>query len=140
MNAELATALIRERLSPRRFKHSVQVAELAREMATDFGIDGEKAYLTGILHDCAKGISGDELLRIAEANGLIEDEVERRAPDLLHAPVGAFLLARDYGVGDVEILDAVRFHTLGNSQMSLLAKIIFLADAIEPGRDYPGVD
>lgn len=140
IDEQQAINIIRSRLSANRFKHSLQVAGLAREMAGIFGADPEKSYLTGLLHDYAKGISGTELLRIASENNLIEDEADKQVPDLLHAPVGAFLLRKELEIDDEEILKAVSCHTLGAMQMTILDKIIFLADAIEPGRDYPGVD
>ncbi|HHW62121.1 MAG TPA: HD domain-containing protein [Syntrophomonadaceae bacterium] len=137
--SEQALELIESRLSRRRYEHSLQVALAAREMARDYGLDAEKAYLTGLLHDYAKGLSGAELLRIAEEQRLLQEEIERQVPDLLHATVGAYLLEAEGKVLDPEILYAIRVHTLGAEQMSDFDKIIFLADMIEPGRDYPGL-
>lgn len=135
-----AIEIIRLKLSKHRFEHSLQVANLAQNMAEQFGIDGETAFITGILHDYAKGISGKELLFIAEANNLIVDEVDRKLPDLLHAPVGAFLIKKELGIEDKGIIKAVSCHTLGSLNMTVLDKIIFLADMIEPGRDFPGIE
>jgi predicted HD superfamily hydrolase involved in NAD metabolism len=140
INEQQAIDIIRLRLSANRFKHSLEVAKAAREMAELFGVDQERTYLTGLLHDYAKGISGNELLQIAGENNLIEEEVDKQLPDLLHAPVGAYLLRKELEIDDEEILKAVRCHTLGAFEMSILDKVIFLADMIEPGRDYPGVD
>ncbi len=134
------TEVIHKRLSPARFRHSLQVAQVAAEMAGIYGVDPHKAYLTGLLHDYAKGISGGELLRMAGENGLIRDEADRQVPDLLHAPVGAYLLQHELGIADAEILKAVACHTLGALDMNELDKIIYLADMIEPGRDYPGME
>lgn len=130
--------IIRFKLSRQRFKHSVQVADVARELARHYQLDEEKAYLIGLLHDYAKGIPGDELITIAEGNGLLENAVERLIPDLLHAPVGAWLLENELDINDPEIINAVKYHTLGSMTMSDMDKVIFLADMIEPGRDYPG--
>ncbi|WP_054691970.1 bis(5'-nucleosyl)-tetraphosphatase (symmetrical) YqeK [Syntrophomonas palmitatica] len=130
--------IIQKRLSPRRFQHCLQAAQVAAEMAGIFGADPDKAYLTGLLHDYAKGISGGELLRLADEHSLIQDEVDRWVPDLLHAPVGAYLLRHELGITDAEILKAVTCHTMGALDMNALDKIIFLADMVEPGRDYPG--
>ncbi|MGE5422505.1 MAG: bis(5'-nucleosyl)-tetraphosphatase (symmetrical) YqeK [Ignavibacteriales bacterium] len=140
MDNEAVINIIKGRLSLRRFEHSIQVADTARQMAHRFGADPAKAYFAGLVHDYGKGISGAELLRIAGENGFIEDDVERKSPDLLHAPVGAFLLLRDLGIKDDEVLDAVRYHTLGRIHMSVMDKIIYLADMIEPGRDFPGIE
>ncbi|HWP97213.1 MAG TPA: bis(5'-nucleosyl)-tetraphosphatase (symmetrical) YqeK [Syntrophomonadaceae bacterium] len=138
LNPKEIKEIIRFKLSKHRFKHSLQVAEAARELADHYDQDGEKAYLIGLLHDYAKGISSQELLELAELHGLLEDEVERRVPDLLHAPVGAWLVREELGIEDEAILHAIKVHTLGDFVMSELDKIIYLADMIEPGRDYAG--
>jgi len=141
INASQAIDIISVRLSPRRCRHSMNVAQEAANLADHYGVDREKAYLTGILHDYAKDLKPDDLLLIAGENGLIDYEVERQLPDLLHAPVGAFLLKQELGIEDGEMLEAVRFHTMGSLQMSPLDKIIFLADMIEPDRDaYPDLE
>lgn len=129
-----ALEIIRSRLSPHRWQHSLGTALTAREIADHWGADKEKAYLAGILHDYARDLPGDELVAIATQQGLIEDAIELKVPELLHAPVGAFLLAQDLDLEDPEILEAIRVHTLGSECMDTLGKIIFLADMIEPGR------
>lgn len=134
------TDLMQNRLSRNRFEHSLQVAQVAAEMAAHYGLDEDKAYITGLLHDYAKGISGEDLARIAGDNGLIEDEADLEIPDLLHAPVGAWLLRYELGIDDEEMLRAIAYHTTGALAMSELDKIIYLADMIEPGRDYPGLE
>lgn len=132
--------VLEARLSARRLQHSVNVARVAAGLAEQYGENRDRAYFTGLVHDYAKGMSGDELLTTAESADLITDPVDRRLPDLLHAPVGAFLLRQDMGIEDDEILQAVSSHTLGNFNMSTLDKIIFLADMTEPGRDFPGIE
>lgn len=140
INEQEAKTIIGSRLSPRRYEHSLQVAKVARDMAGHYGVDPDKAYLTGILHDYAKGIAAPDLLSLASAHHLLGHEVDRLVPDLLHAPVGAFLLQSELAIDDEEVLQAVRSHTLGSLDMSKLDKIIYLADMIEPGRDYPGME
>jgi len=140
MDENRAEEIIRARLSENRYRHSMRVASVAREMARAFGLDENKAGLAGIVHDYAKGVPGYELLALAREHNLLEDEVETRSPDLLHASVGAFLLQQEQGLADEEILDAVRNHTLGRVGMTDLEKVLFLADMIEPGRDYPGIE
>lgn len=130
--------ILKRRLSEHRFQHSLAVAWAASELAQIFAEDGDLAYKTGLLHDYAKGISAPDLIAIAVQNNLIEDELEKEVPDLLHAPVGAYLLQTELGVDDPLVLEAVKVHTMGSLTMSKLDKIIFLADMIEPGRDYPG--
>lgn len=139
MNQQEIINILSARLSPHRLQHSLDVAGVARNMAQNYGVDPDKAYTIGLLHDYAKGMSGAALLALANEHSLIEDEVENQVPDLLHAPVGAYLLA-ELGIDDQEILQAVKVHTLGSLEMSRLDKIIFLADMIEPGRDFPGLE
>ena len=140
LDREHLKAIMEKRLSKKRFKHSTEVARVAAEMAVHFGLDEEKAYLTGLLHDYAKGISGEDLVKIARDKGLIENHMDLEIPDLLHAPVGAWLLRHELGIADEEMLRAVAAHTTGALGMSDLEKIIYLADMIEPGRDYPGLE
>jgi predicted HD superfamily hydrolase involved in NAD metabolism len=135
-----ALEIIRFKLSRSRFKHSVHVATTAREMAAQYGFDEERAYLTGLLHDYAKGISGQELIALAKEYSLELGPIDLEVPDLLHGPVGACLLADELDIDDAELLHAVSSHTLGALDMNGLDKIIYLADMIEPGRDYPGME
>jgi len=136
-----AIRLIRERLCDSRWQHSLGVAMTARQMAEQHGEDPDQAYLAGILHDYDRDRSGTELLTLARCHGLIEDEIEVLVPDLLHARVGAWSLRRELGLDDKDLLAAVESHTLGAEKMSKLAKIIFLADMIEPGRrPYPALE
>lgn len=135
-----AKKIIELRLSANRFIHSCNVADVAVKLANHYGVDEEIAYLAGLLHDYAKGLSGDILLKIAEENQLIEDDIEYLIPDVLHAKVGAFLLKKDGITDNNDILQAVDYHTLGAINMNELDKIIFLADMIEPSRDYPTLD
>lgn len=142
-------AVLEERLSPARYAHSLRVVEKAIEMAElgkmrDYGagLNIEKLRLAALLHDYAKDMPKQKLLSLAEQYGLITSEVEKVQPDLLHGAVGAFLCERDFGlpVADEKILHAIRYHTTGCARMSLMDKIVFLADLLEPGRTYDGVD
>ncbi|MGI5880319.1 MAG: bis(5'-nucleosyl)-tetraphosphatase (symmetrical) YqeK [Syntrophomonadaceae bacterium] len=139
-NEQQLQEIIYQRLSSSRFQHSLEVARVARELAEIFGVDVNKAYISGLLHDYAKGLSGEELLSTAEKGKLIQHAMDYQIPDLLHAPVGAWLLQQELGIEDQEILKAVAVHTTGGLDMSKLEEIIYLADMIEPGRDYPGQD
>jgi len=133
-------AIIQKRLSANRYQHSLRVAEVARRLAEQYRVDPGQAYTTGLLHDYAKGLSGQQLLDIAENHGLISHPVDRLVPDLLHGPVGAYLVQTELGLEDVNMLAAIANHTLGALNMSPLEEIVFLADMIEPGRDYPGLE
>jgi len=140
MNEPEIVKLLESKIPPRRVQHCLNVAQVARDLAAIYDVDPDKAYLIGLLHDYAKGIAASDLLVIAVDNQLLADEIERRMPEVLHAPVGAYLLETELGIDDREILQAVKVHTLGALQMSILDKIIFLADMIEPGRDFPGLE
>ncbi|MDD4803288.1 MAG: bis(5'-nucleosyl)-tetraphosphatase (symmetrical) YqeK [Syntrophomonas sp.] len=141
IEAREAIPIVQKRLSVHRFQHSMNVANTAAELAHAFGVDIEKAFLAGILHDYAKNLTAPELIIMADTNGLIDNDMDRETPDLLHAPVGAWLLERELGLKDHGILEAVRVHTLGSLNMSILDKLIFLADMIEPDRQpYPDLE
>lgn len=114
----------------------MQVALLAERMAGVLGADSKKAYVAGILHDIAKEMTGEELLHVCKTEGIKLSAVEENNTVLLHAPVGAHII-KDLGIDDEEIINAVRYHTVGRAGMSLLEKIIYLADMIEPGRSFP---
>lgn len=136
-----AIQIISARLSGYRLQHSLNVAQTARELARCHGADDSKAYLIGILHDYAKNLPPQEMLAVARSKALVTHDIENRVPELLHAPVGAYLLARDLKIEDEEILQAVRVHTLGSTNMGRMDKIIFLADMIEPSRPmYPDLE
>ena len=122
-------------LTPKRYKHVLNVAELAFKMALCFGIDPLKAYKAGLLHDCAKGFSDEEIIAEAKKYGIEPDAVELKTPsNLLHSKVGSFIAAEKYDVDDKEVLDAIYYHTTGRPGMTKLEQIIYVADAIEPGR------
>lgn len=133
-------AELKRRLKPSRYRHSLGVAETAAELAARFGTDIEQARLAGLLHDCAREFSNDSLLEEAEHRGLAIGEVERAMPLLLHAPLGALLVREIYGVEDAAICQAIARHTVGAAGMTPLDKIVWYADMIEPGRDYPQVE
>lgn len=119
-----------------RLEHTIGVAYTAASLAMCYGADMEKALVAGYLHDCAKHLSGEELLKICKKNNLPVSETEEKNPSsLLHGKVGAFLAREKYDVEDEEILSAICYHTTGHPGMTLLEKIIFLSDYMEPGRD-----
>jgi predicted HD superfamily hydrolase involved in NAD metabolism len=99
-----------------------------------YGADLEKADIAGLLHDCAKYLSSEEKLQYAEHYGISISEYERKNPELLHASLGAYIARDRYDIQDEEILSAITWHTTGKPDMSLLDKIIFIADYIEPNR------
>ena len=119
---------------PKRFEHTLGVAYTAAALAMRYDCDVKKAQTAGLLHDCAKCLSDEKRLSICKKNKIPVTELERKNPFLLHAKVGAYLAKEKYGIKDPDILNAVRSHTTGRQYMSLLEKIVFVADYIEPGR------
>lgn len=118
-------------LSAERYSHSLGTAECAKKLAEKFGLNPEKAYVAGLLHDAAKCFSNEKLLEIIHAHLNVE-ESELQNYKTLHAPVSAYIVEKDFGVTDKEILSAIRWHTLGKLDMTDFEKIVFLADKIEP--------
>lgn len=138
INMEELLCWLKENLSEKRYIHSLGTAECARNLAIKFNLDSEKAYMAGLLHDCAKCFPNEKLLEIIE-NNLHVEKVELMNYKTLHAPVSAYIAQKDFGVDDSEILSAIRWHTLGKIDMTDFEKIIFLADKIEPktrDKDY----
>ena len=130
----------REHLSDKRYEHTLRVAETAEHLAGLHGLDVNKARLAGLLHDAAREVGKEELLRVAREEDLLVSDLERERPILLHGPVAAELSRQDLGVEDGEVLDAVRAHTTGEPEMGPLALALYVADKIEPDRDQPGVE
>ncbi|MGN0383138.1 MAG: nicotinate-nucleotide adenylyltransferase [Eubacterium sp.] len=125
---------IRSLMDESRFIHTLGVADTAKKMALRFGANENKAYMAGLLHDCAKCISDNEKVNILNQRGIDITPAESNNKFLLHAKVGAVFAKEKFGITDTEILNAIKYHTTGKPNMTLLEKIIFTADYIEPGR------
>lgn len=123
----------------KRWKHTLGVMDSSVELAKRYGADPARAETAAILHDVAKYWPVERMREVIEQNGL-SAELLRYDKQLWHAEVGAFVAEHDYGIRDAEVLDAIRYHTSGRENMTLLDKIVCLADYIEPGRDFPGVN
>ena len=121
-----------------RYRHSLGVEMAATMLARRHGADEFACACAGLLHDVARDLDAEGLRRLAEE--VEGEEVEAADAVLLHGPVGAVLAAREFGIDDPRVLEAIRFHTTGAPGMSLEAKAVCLADFIEPGRSFPGVD
>ncbi len=124
---------------PKRHAHILGVEETAVELAKRWGADPEAARRAGILHDCTKYLSLEEHLAICAQAGIVPDEMEAGSAKLLHSKTGAALARMIYGESD-EVCQAIYWHTTGRADMSLLEKIIYLADYMEPNRDFDGVE
>lgn len=121
-------------LDTERYEHTLGVMYTAASMAMRYDEDVEKALLAGLLHDCAKCISGENKIKLCNKYHLSVSEVEKKNPSLLHAKLGAFLAAKKYHIKDKDVINAIASHTTGCPYMTLLDKIIYIADYIEPGR------
>ena len=131
---------LRSRLLFDRFFHSLNVADMAKELALIYGEDPEKAYLAGLVHDCTKNTPPEKQLEIIESGGIKLTELERRNKKLWHAISGSVFIKSEYGIEDEAVISAVRYHTTGKAGMSLLQKIIYTADFTSAERDYEGVE
>jgi predicted HD superfamily hydrolase involved in NAD metabolism len=137
---ETAAEALKARLTPEAFGHSERVAETAASLATIYAADPEEAQLAGLLHDWDRERDRGEILEAAMDAGLRVTPTDVAKPRLLHAETGAASLVEELpGLPD-SVLSAVARHTLGDVEMSDLDRIVYIADMIEPGRDFPGVD
>ena len=140
LDLDLYKLILKKELSQERYLHSIGVMETAINLARKHGVSEYKAAIAGLLHDCAKDIPEEEQLKLALEFGILLDEITCFERVLLHGPVGAKLAEIKFGIKDKEILKAIEIHTTGDENMTLLDKIIYIADYIEPGRDFPGVE
>ncbi len=140
INYERFDKVLKARMSDKRYIHSFNVSTEAQKLAKKYGADVEKARLAGILHDITKETSGNEQLKIIENSNIILNDVERPSPKLWHAIAGAAFVRDVMGIDDEDVFNAIRYHTSGRANMSILEKCVFIADFIGAERDYDGVD
>ncbi len=132
---ELSQFLERE-LSPKRYRHCLRVAETARELCVRHGLDESAGHFAGLGHDLAREWPADRLFRTAAADRSPISRMETENPLLLHGRAAAVIIERDFGVAEVEILEAIRNHTLGRAGLGPLGRLLYLADYVEPKRRY----
>lgn len=130
---------VQMQMSEARFEHVLGVEQSAIALAKRYGCSVEKASIAALTHDYAKERSADEFRFIIENKGF-DLNLLRWGNAIWHGLVGAYFVEHELGITDHDILEAIRLHTTGAPQMSLLSKIIYVADYIEPGRDFPGVE
>lgn len=118
-----------------RYEHTLGVMYTAASMAMRYDVDVEQALTAGLLHDCAKCIPSDTKIKLCDRYHLSVTDIELANPSLLHAKLGAFLAAKKYHIKDKEIINAIASHTTGHPHMTLLEKIVYISDYIEPGRE-----
>lgn len=124
----------------KRYEHSLRVVDTAVKLGKIYNADIEKVKTAALLHDCAKLQEEISLLKKISHFDIILDDIMQKNKDLIHGPLGSKIAEIEYGVLDKEILDAIFYHTIGRANMTLLDKIIYIADYIEPRRNFPGVD
>lgn len=132
--------ILKSRLKENRYFHSLCVADEAERLANKYGADAEKAYLSGLLHDITKNATEEEHLQIFNHFGIILNNVERNAEKLWHAMSGAAYVENILNIKDNDITDAIRYHTTAKKDMSLLCKILYIADFTSRDRDYDDVE
>lgn len=137
-NIEKIKEKLIEDIGEKRYKHSLRVAHLAQNLAQIYDLDEEKAYMAGLIHDCAKY---NEEKYIEKLNiDTSSYKITSLKDPVLHSFLGAEVANKVYNISDKDILDAIKYHTTGKESMTSLEKIIFIADAIEPKRDFEGID
>lgn len=139
MEVEILRNEIEKRLPQKRFEHVLRVAEIAKSLAIQYGVSVEKAEQAAMFHDIAKFMEPAEMRKLIEE----KDEDLRLLSfhhELWHAAAGRVIARDEFSVTDPDILNAIRYHTTGRAGMSVLEKVIYVADLIEPGRMFPGVE
>ena len=124
-----------KKLKPERFEHTIGVMYTAASLAMRYGEDIDKAMTAGLLHDCGKYGSGQEQIKRCKKHGIALTESELEMPALVHAKLGAYYAEHKYGIQDQDVLNAIIYHTTGRPEMTMLEKILYIADYIEPNRE-----
>ncbi|MBA7529184.1 hypothetical protein ES705_21376 [subsurface metagenome] len=140
MDLDLIKISLKEILGEERLEHSVNTSKVARKLAIKYDCDADKAEVAGLLHDCAKDLDYKTLEKMVFEYNIELDEIIRKIPKLLHPLVGAVIAKKEFNIQDAVILKAIKAHSAGAAQMSLLDKIIYLSDKIEPLRNMNGVE
>ncbi|GIO22061.1 bis(5'-nucleosyl)-tetraphosphatase (symmetrical) YqeK [Oceanobacillus sp. J11TS1] len=140
MDIEKVKSDLQERLTEARYEHTLRVTDTAMKLAETFHESTEKVRIAALFHDYCKYDSLDEMKKEIQSNSVLPDLLLSYHHELWHGPVASIRIEEKYAVTDQEIKDAIFFHTTGRANMTKLDKIIFLADYIEPGRAFPGVD
>ena len=131
---------LKRTLSPKRFDHSIHVMETSRELAEKYGAEIEEAILAGLIHDCARDLENTDTFALCRKYGIKADPIMQKQPQLLHGIIGSFLARDLFEIDCPRVLTAVAEHTMGKEGMDKLSCIVFIADYIEAGRNYPGVE
>lgn len=139
-NYEMYKKILQSRLKEKRYYHSLCVADEAKRLAEKYGANPQKAYLAGLLHDITKNTDREEQLKMFSDFGIMLDDITASSEKLWHAVSGASYVKNVLNIGDGEIINAIRYHTTARENMSLLEKILYLADFTSADRDYDDVE
>lgn len=131
---------LKEILSSKRYQHSLNVAAECKKLAEKYGEDTEKAYFAGLLHDVCKELAPEEQQRLITESGFAVCREEFETRSLWHAVAGAYFVKNVFGVEDIDIINSIRFHTVGRAGMSRLEEIVYLGDLVSADRTYKDVD
>ena len=140
LSVEEIKKYLKENLKESRYNHTLGVCETSIKLAELNGISREKAEIAALVHDVAKNLSKEQMMKIIKDNNIILSNVEKENMNLWHSIIAPIVAEEKLGITDEDILDAVRWHTTGKEDMSVLTKIIYIADMIEPGRSFPGLE
>lgn len=140
LSIEEMNLYLKENLLEKRYIHVKGVVEMAKKLAKLNNISGEKAEIAALAHDVAKNMSKDKMKQIITENNIVISQLEEKNSNLWHSIIAPIVAKDKLGIEDEEILDSIRWHTTGKENMSVLAKIIYIADMIEPNRDFNGVE
>ncbi|MDD4296642.1 MAG: bis(5'-nucleosyl)-tetraphosphatase (symmetrical) YqeK [Ruminiclostridium sp.] len=139
MTVEDMMVRLKKELSLSRYQHSIGVMEESVKLANHYNIDNKKAEIAGLLHDCAKHLNNVESVKLIEENGIQLDEIQKNTPSLYHGILAPIIAAKHYDIMNQEILDALYWHSTGRAGMTPLEKIVFVADYIEPCRNFDNI-
>lgn len=131
---------LKEILSQKRYIHSLNVAEECKKLANLYGEDPDKSYFAGLLHDICKEMTSEEQLELINQSGFTVCQEELETHSLYHAIAGAYFIKSKFGIEDIDIINAVRFHTVGRAGMTRLEEIVYLGDLVSADRDYKDVE
>lgn len=140
MNLGNINKKLKEMLTEGRFEHSLNVAKCAEKLCDIYDCDKEKAYLAGMVHDCAKCLNEKQVEDYVEKYEIYLDPLEENNLALSHSAIGSYIAEYELGIKDEDIINSIKYHTTGREEMSILEKIIYIADLIEEERKFPAAD
>jgi len=140
VDINLIKSRLKEVMSEERLEHSINTSKVARRLAIKYNYNADKAEIAGLLHDCAKDLDYETLRKMVLECNIKVDKIIQKIPKLLHPLAGAAIAKKEFNIQDPVILKAIKAHSTGTAQMSILDKIIYLSDKIEPLRDMAGVE